>query len=132
MRVTPKRAPDRPAAEVLLRRPGCFYAPGVHQVPSTQTLRAFEAAARHRSFTRAGEELGLTHGAISQRMRDLETRTGVKLFVRSNSGNVPTREAEAYLPTVRYVLQLLCNLFPPQPNGAHRSGSGDTAVEHAE
>ena len=90
----------------------------MHKVPSTQTLWAFEAAARHRSFTRAGEELGLTHGAISLRMRDLEARTGVKLFVRSNTGNVPTREAEAYLPSVRHVLQLLCGLFPVTPNAA--------------
>lgn len=49
-------------------------------------LRAFEAAARHGSFTRAAEELGVTQGAISRHIRALEERLGFALFVRHPQG----------------------------------------------
>ena len=45
-------------------------------------VRAFEAAARHQSFTRAAEELGMTQAAISYQIRILEERMGAPLFVR--------------------------------------------------
>src|ERR1700675_3538763 len=47
-----------------------------------ETLRFFDAAARHLNFTRAGEELFVTHGAVSQRMKALEEHVGVPLFKR--------------------------------------------------
>jgi LysR family glycine cleavage system transcriptional activator len=47
-----------------------------------ETLRFFDAAARHLNFTRAGEELFVTHGAVSQRMKALEEHVGVTLFKR--------------------------------------------------
>ncbi len=46
-------------------------------------LRAFESAGRHLHLGRAGEELGVTHGAISHQVRALETQLGVKLFNRN-------------------------------------------------
>ena len=49
-------------------------------------LRAFEAAARHNSFTRAAHELGVTQGAISRHIRALEDRLGFALFVRTPQG----------------------------------------------
>ena len=49
-------------------------------LPSLQTLRAFEAAGRLKSYSKAAEELGLTHGAVSHRIRELEQRLGVTLF----------------------------------------------------
>ena len=51
-------------------------------------LRAFEAAARHLSFTRAADELGVTQGAVSRHIRALEERLGFPLFVRTAQGHV--------------------------------------------
>lgn len=53
-------------------------------------LAAFEAAARHGSMTRAAAELGLTHGAVSRQVGDLEKRVGVLLFERTPRGLVLT------------------------------------------
>lgn len=51
-------------------------------LPPLTAVRAFEAAARHLSFTRAGNELGMTQAAISYQIRLLEERLGVSLFLR--------------------------------------------------
>jgi LysR family transcriptional regulator, glycine cleavage system transcriptional activator len=50
--------------------------------PPLADLHAFEAAARHLSFTRAASELGVTQGAVSQRVRKLEELLGLQLFER--------------------------------------------------
>ncbi len=55
------------------------------RLPPLNALRAFEAAARHRSFKRAAEELFVTPAAISQQVKSLEGYLGVELF-RSHSG----------------------------------------------
>src|ERR1700676_962325 len=47
-----------------------------------ETLRFFDVASRHLNFTRAAEELFVTHGAVSQRMKALEEHMGVSLFKR--------------------------------------------------
>ncbi len=52
------------------------------RLPAVNTFRFFEAAARHRNFTRAAEELHVTHGAVSQQIKSLEEATGKRLFVR--------------------------------------------------
>src|SRR6201985_3351487 len=70
-------------------------------LPSLNGLRAFEAAARPLSFTRAAEELSVTQTAISHLIRRLEEQLGVPLFVRHNRALELTREAAAYLPAVR-------------------------------
>ena len=49
-------------------------------------LRAFEAAARHASFTHAAEELHVTQAAVSHQVKALEERLGVALFVRRPRG----------------------------------------------
>jgi LysR family glycine cleavage system transcriptional activator len=56
-------------------------------LPNLSALRAFEAAARHQNFSRAAEELHVTHGAISHQVRALEDQLGLPLFVR-NGRNV--------------------------------------------
>ncbi len=53
------------------------------QLPNLAALRAFEAAARHQNFSRAADELHVTHGAISHQVRKLEEELGVPLFVRN-------------------------------------------------
>ena len=54
-----------------------------HSLPPLNGLRAFEAAARHGSFTRAADELHVTQTAISHQIRKLEEQLGVRLFVRT-------------------------------------------------
>ena len=80
-------------------------------IPSLQTLRAFDAAGRHRSYSRAGEELGLTHSAVSHRIRDLEQLTGARLFAREGNRMVPTAEGQRLLAQVRNALGLLESIF---------------------
>jgi DNA-binding transcriptional LysR family regulator len=53
------------------------------RLPPLDSLRAFEAVARHRSFTKAAEELHVTQSAVSQRIRALELELGVALFRRA-------------------------------------------------
>ncbi|AKM29649.1 transcriptional regulator [Pandoraea faecigallinarum] len=59
-------------------------------LPPLQSLRALEAAVRHRSFTRAAEELNLTHSAVSHHMRSLEQQLGTALFRRAGARMIPT------------------------------------------
>ncbi len=70
-------------------------------LPSLNGLRAFEAAARHLSFTLAAAELNVTQTAISHQIRRLEEQLGIRLFERRNRGLALTREAQGYLPSVR-------------------------------
>ncbi len=63
-------------------------------------LRAFEAAARHLSFTRAAIELNVTHAAVSQQVRALEEQLGCVLFTRVSRGLVLTHEGEGLLPVL--------------------------------
>src|SRR5919107_171109 len=52
------------------------------RLPPLHALRAFEAAARHASFSRAADELGVTHGAVSKQIRVLEDDLRQQLFNR--------------------------------------------------
>jgi LysR family glycine cleavage system transcriptional activator len=71
------------------------------RLPSLNGLRAFEAAARHLSFTRAASELNVTQTAISHQIRRLEDELGIRLFVRQNRSLALTPQARDYLPLVR-------------------------------
>ena len=70
-------------------------------LPPLVWLRAFEASARHSSFTLAAQELGLTQAAISQQIRALESRLGVVLFHRRQRGVTLSPEGSAYLPHIQ-------------------------------
>ncbi|WP_454702169.1 transcriptional regulator GcvA [Agrobacterium burrii] len=72
----------------------------VRQFLPLNGLRAFEASARHLSFTRAAIELCVTQAAVSQQVKVLEKRLGVSLFQRLPRGLKITAEGEALLPTV--------------------------------
>ncbi|MEI2418026.1 LysR substrate-binding domain-containing protein [Orrella sp. JC864] len=65
--------------------------------PSTTDLLAFEATARHGSFTRAAEQLCVTQGAVSKQIKSLETFLGVSLFVRGRHGLTLTDAGRGYL-----------------------------------
>ena len=67
---------------------------------SLGALRAFEAAARHLSFTRAGLELSVTQAAISHQVKGLEARLGLDLFRRTPRGLVLTDEGRALMTPV--------------------------------
>lgn len=64
-------------------------------------LKAFEAAARHLSFTRAADELHVTQAAVSHQVKTLEQRLGVKLFRRLPKSLRLTDEGQALLPELR-------------------------------
>ena len=65
-------------------------------------LHVFASAARHLSFTSAAQELNVTPGAISQQIRQLEERLGVKLFVRAARGVVLTAEGQRLAQVVAH------------------------------
>jgi LysR family transcriptional regulator, glycine cleavage system transcriptional activator len=71
------------------------------RLPSLNGLRAFEAAARHLSFTNAATELNVTQTAISHQIRRLEEELGIRLFVRQNRALALTPQAKDYLPGIR-------------------------------
>src|ERR1700710_212691 len=76
----------------------------MRHLPPLNALKAFEAAARHESFTRAAEELFVTQGAVSHQVKALETELGVKLFNRERQRLVITEGGREYLVAVRDAL----------------------------
>ncbi len=66
------------------------------KIPSTAALIAFEAAARHQSFTRAADELALTQSAICRQIGGLEEFLGLELFRRSRRGVKLTEAGQSY------------------------------------
>jgi len=70
-------------------------------LPPLNALRAFEAAARHESFTRAAQDLHVTQGAVSRHVRNLEDHLGLQLFLRGPQGLSLSAAGAAYLPAVR-------------------------------
>jgi LysR family transcriptional regulator, glycine cleavage system transcriptional activator len=73
----------------------------MRRLPPLNALRAFEAAARHLSFTRAAGELHVTQAAVSHQIRALEERLGRKLFRRVGRNLFLTDAAQSYLADVR-------------------------------
>jgi LysR family glycine cleavage system transcriptional activator len=71
------------------------------RLPPLNALKAFEAAARHESFTRAAEDLCVTQGAVSHQVKSLEAELGLKLFIRHRQRLVITEAGRAYLIVVR-------------------------------
>src|SRR6476660_2233503 len=66
-------------------------------LPPLNAFKDFEAAARLGSFTRAAEELNVTHGAVSRQIRLLEDWLGVRLFLRTSRNAVPTQAGSELL-----------------------------------
>ena len=77
------------------------------RIASLNWLRAFEAAARHMSFTEAAGELGVTQAAVSQQVRQLEDWLGTPLFTRLPRSLALTDAGIAYLPIVRHAFDHL-------------------------
>lgn len=70
-------------------------------LPPLNWVRAFEAAARHLSFTHAATELNLTQAAVSNQIKGLENQLGCVLFIRLARGLELTSAGHAYLPAVQ-------------------------------
>lgn len=77
------------------------------ELPPLKSLRVFEAAARHLSFTTAADELCVTQGAVSQQVRVLEDALGVKLFRREHRELRLTAAGERYVLSVREALRVI-------------------------
>ncbi len=77
------------------------------RLPPLNAVRAFEAAARHLSFTRAAQELNVTQAAVSHQVKSLEERLGILLFRRLNRGLVLTGAGLAYVKELEDILDRL-------------------------
>lgn len=71
------------------------------RLPPLTALRAFESAARHLNFSRAAEELYVTHSAVSHQIKALEAQLGVTLFRRSGRVMLLTDEGQRFYTHVR-------------------------------
>lgn len=79
------------------------------RLPPLTWLRAFEATARHLSFTRAAGELNLTQSAVSQHVRRLESYLGRDLFIRKTRILELTEDGANYLPGLREAFELIAS-----------------------
>jgi DNA-binding transcriptional LysR family regulator len=90
-------------------------------IPSRSALIAFEAAARHQSFTGAASELALTESAVSRQIATLEDLLSIKLFNRTNKRVFLTRAGEIYGTQVRKTIaQIERDMFNIMAHGGTR------------
>ena len=83
-------------------------------------LRAFEASARHSSFTRAAIELNVTQTAVAAQVKNLESRLGTPLFRRLPRGLVLTDEGQALLPMLSDAFGRIAALLDRFEGGLYR------------
>jgi DNA-binding transcriptional LysR family regulator len=82
-------------------------APRARRLTHLNGIRAFDVVARHMSFARAAEELGVTPAAVSQQVKSLEDYLGIKPFRRTQRAIFLTETAQAMLPQVREGFELV-------------------------
>jgi LysR family transcriptional regulator, glycine cleavage system transcriptional activator len=92
------------------------------RLPPLNAVKAFEAAARLGSFTRAAEELHVTHGAVSRQIRVLEDWLGARLFLRTGRNAMPTRAGSDLLAEVGPALDQLAGASLRMQSGAQARG----------
>lgn len=80
-------------------------------LPPLTAVRAFEAVARHLSFTKAGEELGMTQAAVSYQIRILEERVGAPLFLRRPRQIALSEVGAKLAPQVQQAFELMRGAF---------------------
>ena len=80
-------------------------------LPPLSAIRVFEAAARHLSFTRAADELGMTQAAVSYQIKLLEERVGGPLFLRRPREVVLTEAGKQLAPKLRDAFEILREAF---------------------
>jgi LysR family transcriptional regulator, glycine cleavage system transcriptional activator len=101
-----------------------------HRIPSLQSLLILDAAVTHGSFSKAAESLSLTHGAVSQQIRALQTRLGVQLFIREGQRMRATPACLALIAQVRQAIWLLDRTFPPSPRRSGRARLTVSVLPH--
>lgn len=94
------------------------------RLPPFSSLVALEAAARHRSYSRAADELFVTHGAVSQQVRKLEEELGVQLFARRGNQMEPTPVGAALAARIGEALGVLRQGV----DSARRAASGPIVI----
>lgn len=83
----------------------------MHRIPPLAAIRAFEAAARHSNFTKAGDELGMTQAAISYQIKSLEDRLEIALFHREKGRVILTESGARLAPLVTQAFDRLEDAF---------------------
>jgi LysR family glycine cleavage system transcriptional activator len=91
------------------------------RLPPLNALKAFEAAARHLSVTKAALELNVSAGAVSHQIRNLEAHLGVQLFHRLNHGLSLTAAGQAALPSMREGFGRLAEAVQQMRSGQRQS-----------
>src|ERR1700687_3982576 len=84
------------------------------RLPPLNALPSFEAAARYLSFSRAADELHVTHGAVSRAVRNLEGHLGVQLMIRASRSVRLTPIGASFAAEIRDVLEHLSLPKPPK------------------
>ena len=77
------------------------------RLPPLNSLKSFESAARHLSFTKAADELFVTQAAVSHQIKLLEDFLGVELFIRKNCSLELTEFGKAYFVDINKILRKL-------------------------
>jgi LysR family glycine cleavage system transcriptional activator len=98
------------------------------ELPSLIALQAFEATLRHRSFSRAAEELFRTQGAVSRQVAQLEQQLGVELFRREHPRIHPTAAAERIAAKLRALLDRLAALTLEMRSASATGGVLELAI----
>src|SRR5690606_21565765 len=80
-------------------------------LPPLTSIRAFEAVARHLSFTRAADELGMTQAAVSYQIKLLEERLGTVLFIRKPRQISLSEGGQKLSPQVRQAFDIMREAF---------------------
>ena len=94
-----------------------------NRLPPLNSLKAFDAAARHESFLEAAAEQGVTSGSVSRHVRLLERYLGTELFVRRSNGVTLTSAGKEYAGKVSGILRDLRTA-----TDRVRTPSGDRAI----
>ena len=77
----------------------------LRHIPGLQSLKAFDASARHLNFTRAATELNVTPAAVSHQIKELEEAIGVPLFQRTSRHMQLTRQGQVLKPAIADALE---------------------------
>lgn len=95
------------------------------RLPPLNSLKAFEAAARNLSFTKAAEELFVTQAAISHQIKLLEDHLSIKLFMRRNRSLLLTEEGQSYYLDIK---DIFVNLHDATERLLSRGAKGSVSI----
>lgn len=95
------------------------------RLPPLNSLKAFEAAARNLSFTKAAEELFVTQAAISHQIKLLEEHLSIKLFMRKNRSLLLTEEGQSYYLDIK---DIFANLYEATEKLLTRGAKGSISI----